>query len=83
MKQILTLLLLLLLPVCADALPKDTTELERLRNVADSLHGAGRTDSAVLVGAEAITLARKSGNPAQLVGTLSAQGVFLRSLGRL
>lgn len=83
MKQILTLLLLLLLPVCADALPKDNTELERLRNVADSLHGTGRTDSAVLVGAEAITLARKSGNPAQLVGTLSAQGVFLRSLGRI
>ena len=83
MKQFLTLLLLLLIPVCADALPKENTELERLRNVADSLHGAGRTDSAVVVGSEAIALARKGGNPAMLVGTLSSQGVFLRSLGRI
>jgi len=57
--------------------------ISRLRECADSLHNAGRTDSAVVVGAQAVELARESGIPVQIVGTLSSQGVFLRSLGRI
>lgn len=63
----------------------DTTinEIVRLREVADSLHSTGRSDSAVLIGQQAIALAEKSGDPIQQVGTHAAQGVFLRSLGRI
>lgn len=54
-----------------------------LRETADSLHSIGRTDSAALIGATAVELAEKSGDPIQIVGTNAAQGVFLRSLGRI
>ncbi len=54
-----------------------------LREAADSLHSIGMTDSAAVVGREAILLAEKSGDPTQIVGTHAAQGVFLRSLGKV
>ena len=58
-------------------------EIADARALADSLHGAGLTDSAAVVGRHAIELALESGDPTQIVGTNSAQGVFLRSLGRI
>ena len=59
------------------------TELAALREAADSLHSIGRTDSAAIVGQRAIEMAVNLGDPAQIVGTNSAQGVYLRSLGLL
>ena len=59
------------------------TEIAALRETADSLHGIGRTDSAVIVGARAVGLAQESGDLTQIVGANAAQGVFLRSLGRI
>lgn len=61
----------------------DLSEIVRLRAAADSLHGAGRTDSALVVGRRALELARRSGNRIQIVGTNAAQGVFLRSAGKV
>lgn len=58
-------------------------EIAMLREAADSLHGIGRTDSAVAVGRRAIDLAVAAGDKVQIVGTNAAQGVFLRSLGRI
>ena len=62
---------------------KEIEEIARLRELADSLHSVGRTDSALTVGEQAIRLAEKAGDPTQIVGTHSAQGVFLRSSGRV
>lgn len=59
------------------------TEIARLRESADSLHSIGRKASAAVVGQQAIDLAVKSGDRTQIVGTHAAQGVFLRSLGRI
>lgn len=59
------------------------TEITALRETADSLHSIGRTDSAVIVGARAVGLAQESGDQTQIVGANAAQGVFLRSLGRI
>lgn len=61
----------------------DIAEIAHLRETADSLHCIGRTDSAAIVGEQAILLADKCGDPTQIVGTNAAQGVFLRSLGRI
>ena len=61
----------------------DIAEIARMRETADSLHSIGRTDSAAIVGEKAIRLADKIGDPTQIVGTNAAQGVFLRSLGRI
>lgn len=61
----------------------DIAEIAHLRETADSLHSIGRTDSAAIVGEQAILLADKCGDPTQIVGTNGAQGVFLRSLGRI
>lgn len=61
----------------------DVSEIAMLREAADSLHSIGRTDSAVIVGEKALRLAEASGDLTQIVGTRSAQGVFLRSLGRI
>lgn len=61
----------------------NTNKIAQLRETADSLHSVGRSDSAAIIGQQAIALAMKSGNPAQIVGTHSAQGVFLRSLGKI
>ena len=58
-------------------------EFARSYVIADSLHSIGRTDSAVMVGAETIALAKGMDNPTMLVAAYSSQGVFLRSLGRV
>ncbi|MDE6278079.1 MAG: hypothetical protein K2M06_08230 [Muribaculaceae bacterium] len=57
--------------------------LEQLIDLADSLHSAGRTDSAAIVGADAVRLAEKIGSPSQRIVAYSSQGVYLRSLGRM
>lgn len=59
------------------------SEINTLREKADSLHSVGQTEEAVKIGEQAIKLAEESGNQVQIVGTHSAQGVFLRSLGRI
>ena len=59
------------------------SEINNLREKADSLHSVGQTEEAVKIGEEAIKLAEESGNQIQIVGTHSAQGVFLRSMGRI
>lgn len=51
--------------------------------MADSLHSVGKTDSAAIVGKETIELAEKTGDPILKVASNSAQGVYLRSLGRV
>ena len=84
MKKISLLsLFFLLIPFLCEGSENEIRKIAQLREAADSLHNVGRTDSAVIVGAEAIRLAEKSGDPTQIVGTHSAQGVFLRSLGRV
>ncbi len=50
---------------------------------ADSLHGAGRSDSAAITGAEAIRLAEAEKDASMIVGAHASQGVYLRSLGRI
>lgn len=82
MKKILISLLAVCISSIAFAANSDKiSEIGALREVADSLHSIGRTDSAAVVGERAIKLAEQLGDPVQLVGTHSAQGVFLRSLG--
>ena len=61
----------------------DIAQITSLRIAADSLHTIGRTDSAAIVGEQAIALAVASGDPTQIVGANSSQGVYLRSLGRV
>lgn len=58
-------------------------KIVELRETADSLHSIGRTDSAAVVGEQAVRLAIEIENPTQIVGTYAAQGVFLRSLGKI
>lgn len=81
MKKIVLTLLSVLFPLMA--LSGITEEIASLREAADSLHGVGKTDSAVIVGERAIRLAEKSGDKVQMVGTFAGQGVYLRSLGRI
>lgn len=71
--------------VCANlaCFAVDFFEIAALREAADSLHSVGRTDTAAIVGERAIKLADASGDATQIVGTRAAQGVFLRSLGRI
>ncbi|MDE6637725.1 MAG: hypothetical protein K2K32_05765 [Muribaculaceae bacterium] len=83
MRSFLFSLFLLIGFVVADAASDTLSEISRLREVADSLHSIGRTDSAAIVGEKAIKLAEAGGDLTQIVGTRSAQGVFLRSLGRI
>lgn len=83
MKSVIISLLLSLTSLISFASAGDIAGISRLREAADSLHSIGRTDSAAVVGEEAIRLAVKSGDPVQIVGTNAAQGVFLRSLGRI
>ena len=59
------------------------TDIAYLREKADSLHSIGQTEEAIKTGEEAIRLAEQSGNQTQIVGTHAAQGVFLRSVGRI
>ena len=83
MRTVIISLLLTLTSVMSFASANDIAEIALLRETADSLHSIGRTDSAAIVGEKAILLADKVGNPTQIVGTNAAQGVFLRSLGRI
>lgn len=59
------------------------SKINDLRERADSLHSVGQTEEAIKTGEEAIRLAEESGNQIQIVGTHAAQGVFLRSMGRI
>ncbi|MDE7346438.1 MAG: hypothetical protein K2N48_06830 [Muribaculaceae bacterium] len=83
MKNILITLSVILYAIATYANREDLAEIARLREVADSLHSVGRTDSAAIIGQKAIRLAEESGDLTQIVGTRSAQGVFLRSIGRI
>lgn len=83
MKWQLILLTCIFTSLMAFAESEGIAEIARLREAADSLHSVGRTDSAVMVAQRAIELAEKSGDLTQIVGTRSARGVFLRSLGRI
>lgn len=69
--------------VTAYSYTPEILDISRLRAEADSFHSIGRTDTAVIIGAEAIRLAKESGDATQIVGTHAAQGVFLRSLGKI
>ncbi len=82
-KNFFSFIFLLLGIAVAYADPAVLSEIVRLREAADSLHSIGRTDSAVFVGSKAVKLAEESGDLTQIVGTRAAQGVFLRSLGRI
>ena len=59
------------------------SEINNLRDIADSLHNVGKTEEAIEIGEKAIKLAEESSNQIQIVGTHAAQGVFLRSVGRI
>ncbi len=83
MRLFLSSLLLVVFSAMSFAMPDNDREIAKMREVADSLHSIGHTDSAAIVGQQTIDLAAKNGNPTQIVGTRSAQGVFLRSLGRI
>lgn len=83
MRLQLFLIICLLTSLTAFSDSGSIAEIAGLREAADSLHSIGRTDSAAIVGRRAIELAEKSGDLTQIVGTRSAQGVFLRSLGRI
>ena len=83
MRWLLILLTCILTSLMAFAESEGIAEIARLRETADSLHSIGRTDSAVIVAQRAVELAEKSGDLTQIVGTRSARGVFLRSLGRI
>lgn len=83
MKVLLTILNILLLALPAMASDTSDVNLDQLREIADSLHSIGRTGSAVVVGAHAVELAERHNNPTEIIGTNAAQGVFLRSLGRI
>ncbi|MDE6498542.1 MAG: hypothetical protein K2L21_07775 [Muribaculaceae bacterium] len=83
MKLLPTLLLIAAAATAGDARAASTEEIAAMRETADSLHSIGRTDSAAIVGAQAIEMAVEAGDPVQIVGARTAQGVFLRSLGRV
>lgn len=83
MRKQLILIVCILTSLAAFSEPVSIEEIAMLREVADSLHSIGRTDSSAIVGQRAIKLAEASGDLIQIVGTRSAQGVFLRSLGRI
>lgn len=79
------LLLLCLLPAWL-ALPAASTlpdDLNRLTALADSLHQAGRSDSAAVVGERMVRLAEAQGQPSPMVAAYASMGVYLRTLGRL
>ncbi len=61
----------------------DIQKIERLSAEADSLHSIGRTDSAAIIGAEAIKVAEAAGYNSAIVSTHASQGVYLRSLGKV
>ncbi|MDE6010781.1 MAG: hypothetical protein K2F87_04995 [Muribaculaceae bacterium] len=82
MKSILVCVLFGVVSTTAGAATSTRDEIERRLVIADSLHSVGRTDSAVLVGEETLRLADRENEPLLKVAANSAQGVYLRSLGR-
>lgn len=83
MKAFISAFLLVFASMGAIASPDRLDEIAARLEVADSLHSIGRTDSAAIVGERTIELARECNDPAMIVGAHAAQGVFLRSLGRI
>ncbi|MGN1246252.1 MAG: histidine kinase, partial [Muribaculaceae bacterium] len=83
MKRVISFVLALALCCNAWAAEAPDSELMRCFETADSLHSIGRTDSAAIVGERTIALAKASHNPTYQVAAYSAQGVYLRSLGRI
>lgn len=83
MRKLTVAVLLIINAITVFASSAKFDEVVKLREAADSLHSIGRTDSAVIVGERAIRLAREIDDPVQIVGTQAAQGVFLRSLGKV
>lgn len=83
MKKFATFLLMFFSPLICQANNTEALEIERRLELADSLHSIGRTDSAAMVGAQTIRIAEKHGDAAFVVGAHAAQGVFLRSLGKI
>lgn len=81
MSRLIVTTLVFLASICISA--GNVEDIASMRALADSLHAVGRTDSAAVVGARAVALAGESGNSGQIIGTNAAQGVFLRSLGRI
>ncbi|MDE6555499.1 MAG: tetratricopeptide repeat protein [Duncaniella sp.] len=81
MRLVVLYIFLFIISIFAYASTAD--DINRLREAADSLHSVGRTDSAAIVGAQAVQLALKQGDALQIVGARSSQGVYLRSLGRI
>lgn len=60
----------------------DESEIRQRLAAADSLHSVGRTDSAAVVGEQTIQMVDKLNSPVLKVAANSAQGVYLRSLGK-
>lgn len=83
MRKLTVAVLLIINAITVFASSAKFDEVVKLREAADSLHSIGRTDSAVIVGERAIRLALEIDDPVQIVGTQAAQGVFLRSLGKV
>lgn len=83
MKKFATFLLMFFSPLICQANNTEALEIERRLELADSLHSIGRTDSAAMVGEQTIRIAEKHGDAAFVVGAHAAQGVFLRSLGKI
>lgn len=54
-----------------------------LREMADSLHNAGNSDSAAIVAREALAIAEKGKDPTAIMGAHSSLGVYLRSQGKI
>ena len=83
MKARTTLIIISIVFFCNLLNAQSLPEINTLREKADSLHSIGQSEEAIKIGAEAIKLAEKSGDQIQIVGTHAAQGVFLRSMGRI
>ena len=59
------------------------TNIEQRLATADSLHSVGHTEEAAIMGQETIELAGNARDTLLIVASNAAQGVFLRSLGRI
>ncbi|MDE6702505.1 MAG: hypothetical protein K2K00_02375, partial [Muribaculaceae bacterium] len=83
MKSLLTVVMCVLCCLPSLANTDKINQVVILLEAADSLHSIGRTDSAVVVGQRAVTLANECNEPTLIVGANSATGVYLRSLGKI
>ncbi|MDE5594874.1 MAG: sensor histidine kinase [Muribaculaceae bacterium] len=83
MKSLLTVVMCALCCLPSLAKTDKINQVVILLEAADSLHSIGRTDSAVVVGQRAVTLANECNEPTLIVGANSATGVYLRSLGKI